>query len=212
MTDPWGVQNPPTTPVPPPPPGYPPADGQAYGQAYGQASGQGLQVQSGPPGTVRSTGKTILLFVVTLGIYSYVYNYQVHDEMKRHSGRGLGGGIALLLSLLAGVAMPFLTPNEVGALYTRRGDKPPVRAWTGLWVIIPAVVGYIVLIATVVAIAATNTSTTSDGSTSNDLSTGQGVGLALGLLGFGLASITGSVVWFVKTNGALNRYWQSLQR
>ena len=169
-------------------------------------------MQSGPPGTVRSTGKTILLFVVTLGIYSYVYNYQVHDEMKRHSGRGLGGGIALLLSLLAGVAMPFLTPNEVGALYTRRGDKPPVRAWTGLWVIIPAVVGYIVLIATVVAIAATNTSTTSDGSTSNDLSTGQGVGLALGLLGFGLASITGSVVWFVKTNGALNRYWQSLQR
>ncbi len=210
MTDPWGVQNPPTTPVPLPP-GYPPADGQAYGQAYGQASGQGLQVQSGPPGTVRSTGKTILLVVVTLGIYSYVYNYQVHDEMKRHTGRGLGGGIALLLSLLAGVAMPFLTPNEVGALYTRRGDKPPVRAWTGLWVIIPAVVGYIVLIATVVAIAATNTSTTSDG-TSNDLSTGQGVGLALGLLGFGLASITGSVVWFVKTNGALNRYWQSLQR
>ena len=168
-------------------------------------------MQSGPPGTVRSTGKTILLFVVTLGIYSYVYNYQVHDEMKRHSGRGLGGGIALLLSFLAGVAMPFLTPNEVGALYIRRGDKPPVRAWTGLWVIIPAVVGYIVLIATVVAIAAT-TSKTSDGSTSNDLSTGQGVGLALGFLGFGLASITGSVVWFVKTNGALNRYWQSLQR
>ncbi len=200
MTDPWGVQNQPNAAVPPPLPGYLPGAVQGYGQA--------LPVQSGPPGTVRSTGKAILLLVVTFGIYSYVYNYRVHDEMKRHTGRGLGGGIALLLTFLAGVAMPFLTPNEVGALYTRRGEKPPVRAWTGLWVIIPIVIGYSVFIATFVSVFATTS--TSEGSTGKELSAGQGASLAVGALVLVVSSLAGSLVWFVKTNGALNRYWESL--
>jgi uncharacterized protein DUF4234 len=70
---------------------------------------------------------------VTLGIYAAVWYYQVHTEMKRHSGQGLDGGMALLLSLLVGVVMPFITSSEVGDLYERRGWRKPVEATTGLW-------------------------------------------------------------------------------
>ena len=53
----------------------------------------------GSIGQVRSTGICILLFIVTLGIYGWVWWYKVHDEMKRHTGQGLGGGISLLLAI-----------------------------------------------------------------------------------------------------------------
>ncbi len=163
----------------------------------------------GPPGQIRPTGRSFLLFVVTLGIYSYVYNYKVHDEIKRHSGLGLGGGIALLLTFVANVAMPFLTPNEVGGLSSRRGEKAPVRGWTGLWVIVPVVVGYAVLFATLIANAGfSETSTNAEGTTT--LSTGGAVSIGVAFAVFGLASLSGSIVWFVKTNGALNRYWASM--
>jgi len=76
-----------------------------------------------------------------------------------HTGDGLGGGLALLLALLVGIVMPFLTASEVGRLYERRGQRPPVTGITGLWILLPLV---------------------------------------------------GAIVWFVKTNGALNTYWRSL--
>jgi uncharacterized protein DUF4234 len=96
----------------------------------GQPVGPG---QLGPSGQIRSTGTCVLLTFVTLGIYAAVWYYQVHTEMKRHSGQGLGGGLALLLSLFVGVVMPFITSSEVGDLYERRGWKKPVEATTGLW-------------------------------------------------------------------------------
>ena len=162
----------------------------------------------GPPGQIRGTGVTFLLFVVTFGIYGYVYNYKVHDEIKRHSGLGLGGGIALLLTFIASVAMPFLTPNEVGGLYSRRGEKPPVRAWTGLWVTLPTVVGYIVLFSLLAASGGFSSSTNADGATTS--SAGSAAAIGVGFLVFALAALTGGIVWFVKTNGALNRYWASV--
>ncbi|GAA1139999.1 DUF4234 domain-containing protein [Nocardioides aquiterrae] len=117
---------------------------------------------AGPVGKIRSTGTCILLTVVTLGVYSWYWYYKVHDEMKRHSGEGIGGGIALLLAILVGIVMPFITSNEVGKLYERDGKKPPVTAATGLWYLL---LGWLFLI--------------------------------------------GAIVWFVKTNGALNDYWRS---
>ena len=83
--------------------------------------------------------------------------------MKRHSGPGIGGGVALILAIFVGIVMPFLSSNEVGDLYERRGQARPVSAVTGLWA------------------------------------------LLLGWFFF-----VGLIVWFVKTNGALNDYWRSL--
>ncbi|MCZ2860639.1 DUF4234 domain-containing protein [Blastococcus sp. VKM Ac-2987] len=88
---------------------------------------------TGQPGRMRPTGTTILLVFVTLGIWAFVYYYQVHDEMRRHSGQGLGGVLALVISIVFGVVSPFLLSNEVGQLYDRRGQQSPVSALTGLW-------------------------------------------------------------------------------
>ena len=87
----------------------------------------------GPVGQVRSTGLHMLLFVVTFGIWGYAYFFQTHEEMKRHSGEGIGGVLALLLSLFVWMASPFLLSHEVGRLYERRGQRRPVSALTALW-------------------------------------------------------------------------------
>ena len=90
----------------------------------------------GPVGKIRSTGTCVLLSVVTLGIYSLVWYFKTHEEMKRHSNAGVGGGIALLLSIFVGIVMPFVTASEVGGLYERRGQRAPVSGATGLWVLL----------------------------------------------------------------------------
>ena len=148
-----------TTPenLPPPPPGpdpqqYPPPP--EYGQQpppYGYAqpaytppgyAGQpmpGVPAYAqyaqprGPIGQMRPTGMTMLLFFVTLGIWSFIYYYQTHEEMKRHTGEGIGGVIALVICIFVGLVNPFLLSHEVGQMYTRRGQQPPVTALTGLW-------------------------------------------------------------------------------
>lgn len=79
----------------------------------------------------------MLLHIVTLGIYGLVWWYKTHDEMKRHSGQGLGGGIALLLAFFVAFAMLFVTPSEVAKLYINRGQQAPVSAVTGLWILLP---------------------------------------------------------------------------
>jgi Domain of unknown function (DUF4234) len=88
---------------------------------------------TGELGRMRPTGMTILLFFVTLGIWGLVYYFQTQEEMKRHSGEGLGGVLALLIAIFFGIVSPFLLSNEVGRLYERRGQERPVSALTGLW-------------------------------------------------------------------------------
>ena len=88
----------------------------------------------GPIGQIRPTGLTILLFFVTLGIWGFVYYYQIHEEMKRHTGEGLGGVLALVVAIIfAASSSPYLLSHEVGRLYERRGQAKPVSAITGLW-------------------------------------------------------------------------------
>lgn len=148
--------------TPPTEAGTPSPYGQAPPPAYAPAGAPVGAPAAGPVGKIRGTGMSILLMIVTLGIYSIVWFYKTHDELKRHSGEGLGGGLALLLALLVGFVMPYLTSNEVGRLYERRGEEKPVSAMTGLWYFPGSLI------------------------------------------------IVGPIVWFVKTNGALNRYWSSL--
>ena len=142
---------------------------QAFGYGYlpglpvpGPPAHFGIPRWSGPVGQVRSTGVQMLLFLVTFGFWALVYHFQTHDEMRRHSGRGLGGVVALLVAFFVSFASPFLLSSEVGDLYERSGRSRPVSALTGLWVL----PGFLLLV--------------------------------------------GPIVWFVKTNGALNAYWRSL--
>lgn len=121
-----------------------------YGQPYPQpAAGAYLQpmpsapvgtLQStGPIGKVRSTWAVIGLSVITLGIYALYYYFVTHEEMKQHSGEGLGGAIGLVLGLITGgLVTAFVLPNEVGNLYARQGRPRPVTATTGLWMVLGA--------------------------------------------------------------------------
>ena len=119
--------------------------------------GQGVPAH-GPVGETRGAGVVILLSIVTLGIYSLVWQYKTFKEMKDYSGRGLGGGVALLLAIVFAVVNVFAMPAEVGNLYAAEGQEKPVSGATGCWVLLPLV---------------------------------------------------GGIIWLVKTQGALNRFWQS---
>lgn len=90
----------------------------------------------GPVGQVRGTGACIALCIVTLGIYSLVWFYKTHEEMKRHTNSGLGGGLALVLGFFVSFVMWFLTPSEIGGMYERRGMRAPVSGATGLWALL----------------------------------------------------------------------------
>ncbi len=107
----------------------------------------------GPVGKVRSTWAVIGLSIITFGIYSLYYYFATHEEMKRHSGEGVGGAIGLVLALFTfGLVTPFLLPNEVGNLYARQGRARPVTAVTGLWVIL----GSFILVGPLVWLIKTN--------------------------------------------------------
>ena len=109
-----------------PPAGYPQQPAPApYGRPLG------------PTGKIRSTWAVIGLNIITLGIYSLYYYFATHEEMKRHSGEGVGGALGLVIAIFTlGLVTPFLFPNEVGNLYARQGRPRPVTATTGLWVLL----------------------------------------------------------------------------
>jgi hypothetical protein len=132
--------------------------------------------------------------------------------MKQHSGRGLGGGIALLLTFLANIAMPFLTPHEVGNLYERKGQRAPVKAISGLWLLVPTIVGYVLVIAGVIALAASSGPVDPATGQSGDPSSAAIAFVVAAAVLFVISTVAGGIVWFVKTNNALNRYWETLAR
>ena len=117
------------------------------------------QQQRGPVGNTRSIGLSILWAILTLGLYTFVWTYKTHEEIKRHSGNGVGGVVGLVIYILISPITFFVIPSEVRYLYEELDGQPsPVRGTTGLWFLLPLI---------------------------------------------------GSIVWFVKVQRALNRYWQS---
>ena len=114
-----------------------------------------------PLGQPRGIGFGIFLFIVTLGFYGWYWVYQTEEEMKQHTGDGLGGVLGLVIWILLSPVMAFVIPSEVGKMYAKAGKEPPMTGWTGLW-LFP-----------------------------------------------GIVLIVPAIVWFVKVQGALNRYWES---
>jgi Domain of unknown function (DUF4234) len=104
---------------------------------------------TGPLGSPRGIGFGILLFIVTLGLYSLYWVYQTQEEVKRHSGDGIGGVLGLVVWLIIGAISAFVIPSEVGKMYEKDGREPPITGWSGLWLfpgailIIPAIVWFV---------------------------------------------------------------------
>jgi Domain of unknown function (DUF4234) len=115
----------------------------------------------GPTGQPRGIGFGIIMFIVTLGFYGWYWVFKTEEEMRQHTGEGLGGVLGLVIWIVISPVMAFVIPSEVGKMYTRSGQAPPVTGWTGLW-----------------------------------------------LFPFGIFVIP-AIVWFVKVQEALNRYWET---
>ena len=104
---------------------------------------------TGPLGQPRGIGFGILLYIVTLGIYGWYWVYKTMEEMKQHTGDGLGGVLGLVIWILLGPIMAFVIPSEVGRMYRGDGRVAPMSGWTGLWLfpfgifLIPAIVWFV---------------------------------------------------------------------
>lgn len=111
---------------------------------------QGIQSTSmtGPVGQQRGVGKAILLAIVTLGIYSYVWTYKTHQEIKQHSGIGVGGVVGLVIYMAVSAVTFFVLPSEIRQMHAARGIESPVKGTTGLWLLLP-IIGWIVWFAQV---------------------------------------------------------------
>ena len=88
---------------------------------------------TGPLGNRRGVGFGILLFLVTLGFYSWYWAYKTQEEVKEHSGQGIGGVLGLVIWILLNPVSAFVIPSEIGAMYRKDGRESPVTGWTGLW-------------------------------------------------------------------------------
>jgi len=78
-------------------------------------------------------GFGILLFIVTLGFYSWYWAFKTHEEIRQHSDEGLGGVLGLVIWILISPVSAFVIPSEIGKMYRNDGRGPPVTGWTGLW-------------------------------------------------------------------------------
>ena len=76
-----------------------------------------------PVGQPRGIGFGILLFIVTLGFYGWYWVYQTEEEMKQHTGDGLGGVLGLVIWILLSPVMAFVIPSEVGKMYEKAGGR-----------------------------------------------------------------------------------------
>jgi hypothetical protein len=96
-------------------------------------------VRQGPIGKQRSVLFVILISIITLGIYHLYWVYKVYDEMKQHTGKGVGGVLGLVIAIVINPVNWFVMPSEVGRMYRDDGRGAPVTGWAGLWMILPLV-------------------------------------------------------------------------
>ena len=114
-----------------------------------------------PLGQPRGVGFGIFLYIITFGIYGIYWAYKTQEEMKQHTGDGLGGVVGLVVWILLNIVTAFTIPSEIGKMYAQDEREKPMTGWTGLW------------------------------------------------LYPGIFLVIPAIVWFVKVQGSLNRYWES---
>ena len=100
---------------------------------------------SGPLGRPRGIFFVIVISIVTFGIYHLYWTFKVFDELKQHTGEGIGGVLGLVIAIVFGIINAFVLPSEIGKMYVRDGRTAPMTGWTGLWPLLP-IVGWFVWI------------------------------------------------------------------
>jgi Na+/proline symporter len=104
---------------------------------------------TGPLGRPRGILFGFLVFIVTLTFYGWYWAFKTQEEMKQHTGDGLGGVLGLVVWILISAVSAFVIPSEVGKMYTKDGQRPPLTGWTGLWLfpggilLLPAIVWFV---------------------------------------------------------------------
>jgi hypothetical protein len=98
---------------------------------------------SGPLGQQRGIGFAILMAIITLGIYTIYWVFKTQDEVKEHSGQGVGGVLGLVIYIVVGMVTWFLVPSEVGKMYKLDGREAPFSGWTGLWLLLPIIGAFV---------------------------------------------------------------------
>jgi hypothetical protein len=134
----------PAAPTAPPPtgqpgPGYPPQGYPAQGYPAPGPGAPGYGPTAGQLGKPRSIGTSIGLAIITLGIYTFVWTWKTHDEIKRHSGIGVGGPLGFVIYFVVSPVTFFLLASEVGQMVQRSGRPSRVKGITGLWILLPLV-------------------------------------------------------------------------
>ena len=100
--------------------------------------------EGGHIGNTRSIPLSILWAILTLGIYTFIWVYKTHDEIKRYSGNGVGGVLGLVIYILIAPVTFFVVPSEVRYLYEDLdGQRSPVNGIYGLWFLLPLIGGLI---------------------------------------------------------------------
>src|SRR6476619_4604392 len=70
----------------------------------------------------------IVLATVTLGIYSLSWVFKTQEEVKAHSGDGIGGVLGLVIYILLSPVTWFVVPSEVGKK-AADGRRHPFLGW-----------------------------------------------------------------------------------
>jgi hypothetical protein len=70
---------------------------------------------SGPLGQPRGIGFAILMAIITLGIYTLYWVFKTQDEVKEHSGQGVGGVLGLVIYIVVG-RVTWFCPVGVGKM------------------------------------------------------------------------------------------------
>ena len=113
--------------------------GAQVAPTYPAAYAPAVSGARGVPGQQRSIGTSILLAIITIGIYTYVWVYKTQNEIKRYSGIGVGGVLGLVIYFVLSPATFFVVPSEVRQMYEANGRQSPVRGTTGFWVLLPLI-------------------------------------------------------------------------
>ena len=92
-----------------------------------------------PLGKRRSAGLVVLLTIVTCGVWAVVWAYQNGDELQRFSGKGAGGIVHLIVTILVSPVTMFLLAGEVEQRYRDDGREPPITTIWGLWFLLPLI-------------------------------------------------------------------------